>query len=197
MSKKIDDWLSRVNIPDIYPREQDPFKPSVGYAPTDGPAASILSADLLVSGNVWDGWLTNPGTRPIVYQRALSFQVTANTVPVPLTNGAFQCETILLDVLSTAANSVFFGYGGGITPTSGIEIRAGLPIVLTTENGREQWELQRVLEAIAGMIAAERGYNALGPYRAPRVIFNSNEYFLVATAATTVRVMLFMTAEYQ
>jgi hypothetical protein len=194
---KVEDWLSRVNIPDVYPRREDPFRPSAGGIPPGAPAASMLSAEELISANVWDQWVTMPGTRPIVYQRAVSFQITANVTPIALTNGAFQCETILLDVLSTAANSVFFGYGNGVTLTSGLEIQIGLPVVISVENNREQWELQRVLEAIAGMIAAERGYNALGPFRAPRVVFNANEYFVVAAAATTVRVMLFPTPEYQ
>jgi len=197
MSKRVEDWISRVIIPDMYPRRDDPFRPGAGYVPEGAPPASMVGPDSIVSVNVWDGWLTLPGTRPIVYQRAISYQLTADVVAVPLMNGGFQCETIVLDVLSTAANSVFFGYGSGITTTSGIEIRAGLPITLSTENGRENWELQRVLEAIGGMIASVLGVAPLGVYRAPRVIFNANEYFVIATAPTTVRVMLFPTAEYQ
>jgi hypothetical protein len=156
----------------------------------------MMGAQFQISG-VWDQWATQPGTRPIVYQQALTFQLTADVVAVPLTNGQFQCETIVLDVLSTSATNAFFGYGGGVTTASGIEIRAGLPIVLTTENTREMWEIQRLLEAIAGMIAAPLGVTALAPYRAPRVVFNANEYYLIATAPTTVRVMLFTTPQYQ
>jgi len=194
---KIDDWLSRVNIPDVYPRKDDPFRPSAGAIPEGSPYASMLSTEDQVQINVWDGWLTSPSSRPIVYQRCLNYMITANTIPVALTNGAFQCDAIILDVLSTAANSVFFGYGNAITLTSGIEVRPGLPIIMEAANTREPWELQRLLEMIAGMIAAERGYNAPGEYRAPRVVFNANEYFVVATAATTVRVMLFLSPEYQ
>lgn len=191
------DWLSRVNIPDVYPRRDDPFRPSAAVIPAGAPPASMLSAEQLVSANVWDDWLTTPGTRPIVYQRALNYQVTANTTPVPLTNGNMQVETIILDVDSTVGNSVFFGYSSSITTGSGIEVRPGLPVTLTVDNVREQWETQRVLEAIAGMIAAQGGYNGLGSYRAPRVVFDASDFFVVAASATTVRVMLFLTPEYQ
>jgi hypothetical protein len=194
---RIDDWLSRVNVPDVYPRRDDPFKPAAGTVPEGAPAASMLSAEDLVVASVWDGWLTSPSTRPVVYQQCLNFNITANVVPVPITNGAFQCDAMILDVLSTAANSVFFGFGNGITATSGIEIRPGLPVVIEASNTREQWEIQRLLEMIAGMIAAERGYNPPGEYRAPRVVFDASDYFVVATTATTVRVMLFMSPQFQ
>lgn len=193
----VEDWIGRVNLPDVYPRRDDPFRPSVGAIPQDAPAASMISSEEMIAVNVWDQWLTTPGTRPIVYQRALNFQITANVQPIPLTNGSFQCETIILDVLSTLGASVFFGYGNGVTVNSGIEVRPGLPIVLSTENTREQWEIQRSLEAIAGMIAGERQYNALGPFRAPRVVFSAADYFVVAAGAVACRVMLFPTPEYQ
>lgn len=192
-----EDWLSRVNIPDVYPRRDDPFKPSPGVVPSGAPPASYLAADQMVQAAVWDGWLTTPGTRPVVFQRALNYVITANTVAVPLTNGAMQCETIVLSVLSTLGTSAFFGFGSAINDTSGTEIRPGVPAIISTENGREQWELQRLFEAIAGMLAADRGYDALGPYRAPRVVFDASDYFVFATTAVPVRVMLFTTPEYQ
>jgi hypothetical protein len=157
----------------------------------------MVSPDQLITTNVWDNWLTTPGTRPIVYQRALNYNISVGTTPTPLTNGNMQCETIIIDVFSSAANSVFFGFSSSITTTSGIECRAGLPVTLSVDNVREQWETQRVLEAIAGMIAAQGGYNGLGSYRAPRVVFDASDFFLVATATTSVSIMLFLTPEYQ
>jgi len=192
-----EDWLSRVNLPDVYPRRDDPFKPSPGVVPPGAPAASMVGTDVMVEANVWDGWVTMPGTRPVVYQRALNYIVTANVTPVPLTNGNLQCDSIILNVDSAVLNSAFFGFGNAINPTTGIEIQPGLPVQLNADNNREQWELQRILEAIAGMIAAERGYNALGLYRAPRVSLDASDYSVVATVATTVRVMLLLTPEYQ
>lgn len=196
---RVDDWLSRVTIPDLYPRKEDPFRPGPGIMPMDAPAASMLSAEEMIEINVWQDWLTQPGARPVVYQRALNFQLSVTATPQPLSNGQFQCDTIILDVASTAANSVFYGYGSGVTTTSGIEVRAGLPHSLQPDNQREMWEIQRLLEAIAAMIAAERGYPALGAFRAPRVVFNSNDYYIVGPAGTTttVAVMMFLIPEMQ
>lgn len=196
-SLHIEDWLSRVTIPDVYPRRDDPFRPSPGIIPSTAPPASMVSADQLITVNVWDDWLTTPGTRPIVYQRALNFQISAGTTPLPLTNGNMQVEGIILDVDSTIGNSAFFGFSSSITTGSGIEVRPGLPIFLSVDNVREQWEVQRVLEAIAGMIAGAFGYNGLGAYRAPRVVFDASDFFIVAASTTTVRIMLFLTPEYQ
>ncbi len=197
MATHIDDWLSRVNLPDVYPRREDPFRPGPGVIPPGAPPASQFSPEQLTSVNVWDEWLTTPGTRPVVYQRALSYMLTADVTPVPLTNGAMQCETIVLDILSTLGVSAFFGFGNAINITSGVEIRPGLPITISTENTREMWEIQRVLEAIAGMLASERGITGLGTYRAPRVVFDASDYFLVAASPVPVRVIIFTTPEYQ
>jgi hypothetical protein len=92
---------------------------------------------------------------------------------------------------------VFFGFGSGISTTSAIEIRPGLPVEISTENTREMWEVQRVLEAIAGMVAGQIGVEGLGSYRAPRVVFDASDFFVIATGATTVRVMIFLSPEYQ
>lgn len=197
MTVKVEDWLSRVIIPDMYPRRDDPFRPSAGSVPQGAPPASMVGPEALTSVNLWDGWYTSPAMRPVVYQRALNFQITANTTAVPLTSGSFQCDTMVLDVESTVGNSVFFGFGNGITTTSGIEIFPGFPLTITPENTREPWELQRLLEAIAGMIGSALNVMPMGTYRAPRVIFNANDYYVIAASSTTVRVMLFMVPEYQ
>jgi hypothetical protein len=141
--------------------------------------------------------LTSPGSRPAVFQRALNFSIAANTTPVPLMNQDTPCDSMVINVYSTAANSVFFGFGSGITTTSGIEIRAGLPVVVAPDNTREMWEIQKSLEYIAALMAYDRGLPALGPYRAPRVVFNAKDYFVVASAATAVSIMLFYVPEQQ
>ncbi len=146
-----------------------------------------LTFESLVSGKGGSGEITPPGPRPVRYQSALNFQilVQANR-PVSLTSGQFAAETIVVDVISTAANSVFFGYGSQISPSSGIEVRPGLPLSITADDYREQWELQRPLE----MLAASAGWQIL-PFRASRNVFDASQFFLVAAADTTVAVMLF------
>jgi len=196
MSRRVEDWLSRVTIPDVYPRRDDPFRPSVGEIPSTAPPASMETPAGLVP-NIWTDWVTTPGTRPVVYQRALNYQVTANVTPVPLTNGAMQCETIVLNIDSASTPNAFFGFGNSITIGSGIEIRAGIPLVFDLNQDREQWELQRSVEAIAAMLAAQFGVTGLGYYRAPRVVFDASDYFVVAASAVTVRLMIFTTPEFQ
>lgn len=198
MSKHIDDWISRVNIPDVYPRRDDPYRPPAAHIPPGSPAGSYLDPSAIAAADVWAGWLTVPGTRPIVYQRALNFIVTANVTPVPITNGNMQVETLIFNIDSTVGNSAFFGFSSSITPTTGIEIRPGTPFPIVLSQDREFWELQRVVEAMAGMMAASLNIpGTLGPYRAPRVVFDASDFFITATVATTVRVMLFLTPEYQ
>ena len=199
MAPRTEDWLSRLNYADIYPRKEDPFRPSAGNVSFSSPAASMFTPEELTTNpDIYRDYVSIPGSRPFVNQRASNFQITlAANVAQPLQSGPFICDTIVIDVLSTAANSVFLGYGGGVTTTSGIEVRPGLPLVMQPENTREMWEIQRLLEAILAIQAADRGIPPLGLYKAPRVVFNANEFWVIATAATTVAVMLFMVPELQ
>jgi hypothetical protein len=191
------DEIQRYNIPDLYPRRDDPFRPRPYPIPGSVPAGAQGAYDGTLEDQL-SLTLTEPGPRPVVYQQALNFNVTlAANVAQALTTGSFQCDTIVLDVFSTAANSAFFGYGAQINATNGIEIRPGLPIAITPENFREPWELQRMLEAIFAVMAGKELADSLGAYRAPRVVFDSSKYFLFATAATAVSVMLFTVPELQ
>lgn len=195
MTPQQSDWLSRVNLPDVYPRKADPFRPPAGSIPSGAPSQGSESS---VTVDVYTDQITIPGQRPVVYQQALNFSIgLAAGIASPLTNGSFQCDTIVLDVYATAANSVFFGYGSGITVNTGLEIRPGLPVSISPENTREQWELQRVLEALLAIQAADRGLSTLGQYRAPRTVFDSSKYFVVAAVATNISVMLFTVPEFQ
>jgi hypothetical protein len=200
MTTPIGDWIDRIVLPDLYPRKDDPFRPASAVIPPNAPASSMNPAESQVSQDVYQGWITDQAMRPVVYQRAITFNINVTASAVPISNQAFQADTIILDVISTAANSVFFGYGSGVTPTNGIEIRPGIPISIQPENTREMWELQRVIEAIAGMLAAPSGYNPIGKYRAPRVVFNANEYYVVGPAnvtSTTLAVLMFTVPEAQ
>lgn len=191
------DEIQRYNIPDQYPRRYDPFRPGSMLIPRDVPGAAQGIYDTAIAEQV-TLQLTEPGPRPVVYQQAINFNVTlAANVAQPLTNGSMQCDTIVLDVFSTAANSAFFGYGSNINATNGIEIRPGLPIAITPENVREQWEIQRIIEAIFAVMAGKELAESLGSYRAPRVVFDPSKYYLFATAATSVSVMLFTVPELQ
>jgi hypothetical protein len=157
----------------------------------------MLPAEQLIQTDVYQDWLTQPGQRPIVFQRAANYQIAVGTNPVPVANSSFQCDTMVFSV-PAGGTTCFVGFGSAVTTSSGIPIIGGTaPTAISPENTREPWEVQRLLEAIAAMIAAERGYNSIGAYRAPRVVFDANDYFLVSTAAQTVAVMLFFVPEFQ
>lgn len=187
------DWLSRQTVPDMYPRNDDPFRPpnAPGADCQPCPPGTRPIFDVLK--------LTQPGPRPVVVQRAVNMQITVPVAPavIQITNNRFECDSMVLDVASTAGQSVFFGYGSGVTTTNGLEIQPGLPILIEPENTREMWEIQRQLEFIAAILAHQAGLPALNQYRAPRVVFNAAEWFLTSTVATVMSVMLFSIPELQ
>jgi len=196
------EWVQRINLVDLYPRRQDPFMPPVAVTPATGPAASFqteeeLRAQLGAAQDPISILLTQPGQRPTVYQRAANFQFNADVTALPISNLQFLCDTIVIDVPSTAGASVFFGFGNGITIASGIEVRPGLPIAIQPENTREQWEIQRLLEMIAYMMAIDKGFNMFNSYKAPRVAFDASQWFIVAAAPLAIRIMLFTIPEQQ
>jgi len=141
-------------------------------------------------------WLTQPAMRPTVTQRFLQFNATAGTTATPLSNQRQEAIAIIFDVYSTAGASAFWG-SAGVTTTTGIEIRPGLPGVLSLDQVREQWELQRGLEHIGALLAANLGGDPMGPYRAPRVILDLSTIFLVSVAAQNISVVAFLPPELQ
>lgn len=196
--KEIDQALERVNLVDVYPRGADPFRPAPGIG---GPATGILideapSVEALLTGNI-----TSMGPRPKVFQRGGNFQISVANNPQPLVNGVIECDGFIIDVASTVGNSLFIGFGNSVTATSGLEIRPGLPVFLSPDNTREQWELQRSLEALVALLSAQAGLSKplLAPFKAPRVVFNLNDFSIIAPVAgpTVASVMYFTTPESQ
>lgn len=159
-----------------------------------GPEGERAAAIRLALAN----WITTPGARPQVKQTATNFQVLAGATPVPITKNPFVADKVILGVAKSAANSVFVGFGAGVTVASGLELQAGIPVVLPPgENDRELWELQRPLEYMVAILAMQAGFPAPGIYRAPRVVLDLSQYFLVAAASTSVYVMPFFVPEMQ
>jgi hypothetical protein len=207
-------WLRRIVLPDLpggYPagaaaavaaRSSVICPPGTIRAPA-GAAAFAAGGGQAAADPARDpsaellGQLTQPGGRPAVIQRAMNFQLSVTTVPQPLLNQPFYCETIVLDVVSSAANSVFFGFNSAVTSSSGMELRAGQPIALRTENQRELWELQRSLEYLAALMARDRGLEPPAPFKSPRVVFNAADLYVVAAATTALAVVLFQIPELQ
>jgi hypothetical protein len=141
-------------------------------------------------------WLTVPAMRPSVTQRMLNFNIIANTPAVPISGARLETIGLIFNVYSTAAASVFWG-PNGVTVTTGIEVRPGVPQPLLMEQVREQWELQRQLEHIGAMIAGATGNPGMAPYRAPKVIFDLSQIYLAAAAAQAVTIIAFLPPEEQ
>lgn len=141
-------------------------------------------------------WLTIPGMRPSVTQRFLNFNVIANLAAVPLSVGRLETIGLIFNVYSTAGASAFWG-AAGVTTTTGIEIRPGIPAPLLVEQVREQWELQRQLEHIGAMMAAATGQPGMGPYKAPKVIFDLSQIYVASAAALPVSILAFLPPEEQ
>jgi len=200
-------------MPDVYPRKSDPFAPPAyeipptGTNPGEGTAGpspqDIYSADITI-----------PGVRPVVYQRSYNLILPvpgSDAGAIPIQGGTFQCDAILVNVPSSSTNSTFFGFGSGITSTNGgIEVVPGVPQFFSPSNVREQWELQRLLEAITGMLGfmiqmqfgggdPSSNPGTPGKFMSPRVVMNAHDYYLVNAPGITqnVAVMLFTVPEMQ
>lgn len=201
-----DDWVDRQVVPDIYPRKRDPYSSgSILNAPS-GTLPAGADFPLGPGSDIFANAITLPGQRPIVYQRALNLSLTVTDSPIAIQPGTFQCDAIEISVPSSSGNSTFFGFGSGITASSGVEVKPGIPQLYSPDNVREQWEIQRQLEAIAAMLGVYIGQvlgigsiPPLGKFMSPRVVMNAHDYYLVnATGVTqTVAVMLWTVPEYQ
>jgi hypothetical protein len=191
MSRNDQDLLGRYSTPDVNPRLKQPTVLVRRYGQQSAPGAPVVP-DIIQD-------LTVPGVRPFSYQAALNVVTVATPAGVPLVPNKFECDAIMLNVISGTAQSAFWGWGSGINfaAGNGQELRPGIPVFMDAGNTREQWELQRCLEAIANILSEERGGLPIGPYKAPRVVFNAADYYVTASVNTTVRVMLFYTPEGQ
>lgn len=191
------DWLDRVTIPDMYPRKYDPFRPPqvtdtgvlAPVLPGAGSPATNISPDGLQT--------TQPGQRPSVYQRALNFQLSVGVTSVAFVQQRLEVDAMLIDVPSTALNSVWLGYGSGVQVGTGVEIQPGTPFFFSPTNTRELWELQRVFEYLTEIMGGLNGITPLPVYKAPRVVLDASNWFLIASATTTVTGLLFLIPEQQ
>lgn len=200
-----DDWADRILLADVYPRKKDPYSSGTILSPAGTP---IAGPDIAPGAgqDIFANAITKPGVRPVAYQRALNLSLSVTDAPVAIQSGTFQCDAISISVPSSSGNSTFFGFGSGVTSASGIEVKPGIPQLYSPDNVREQWELQRQIEAIEALLSYFIGtalgvgpIPPLGPFMAPRVVLNAHDYYLVNAAGITqtVAVMLWTVPEYQ
>lgn len=185
-------WYERATMPDLITRGLNVGSGGVLQAPD----VSGTGAPAPDAGPPMAPWLTNPGMRPTVLQRFVNFQVTANTPAVRVSDSRFECIGVILNIYSTAGASAFWG-APGVTVTTGIEIRPGIPAFIGLDQDREMWELQRQLEHMGAMMASQGGFEIMAPYMAPRVIIDLNAIALASVAAQPVAILAFLAPEYQ
>lgn len=200
------DWVDRYAIPDVYPRKTDPFRPmGILDAPAGTPGAGPSEA-YAPGVDIYKDAITPPGVRPVAYQRASNLTLSVTDQPQAIQQGTFQCDAFLISVPSASLNSTFFGFGSGVSVTSGIEVQPGIPQFYSPTNIREQWELQRLLEALTAMmgvlIGLQTGQPAVptpGKFMSPRVVLNAHDYYLLNNTGITqnVAIMLFNVPEMQ
>jgi hypothetical protein len=179
-------------LTDVYPRRQDPLRP--GNAP-GGISGDVDPATALA--RAIGGFITAPSQRPTISQKGVNFSFPVATTATPLMASRFEVDSVVLDVPSTGANSIFWGFGGAVTTTSGMEVRAGIPVEISSDNTREQWELQRSLEVISALMAYQNGLSIPVSYRAPRIVIDLSSIFVITTVAITISVTVFNVPEQQ
>jgi len=184
-------WLERGINPDLITRGL-----MVGAGSPSGPPNYSAPDEAYGSPSSLAPYLTPPAMRPSVLQRMLNLNVIANTPAVPVSPGRLEAIGVIFNVYSTAGASAFWG-PNGVTVTSGIEVRPGVPAPLTLDQDREQWELQRQLEHIGAMIAGATGNEGMGPYRAPKVVFDLSQIYIASVAALAVTIIAFLPPEMQ
>lgn len=130
--------------------------------------------------------------RPLLKQEATAF---AFTVPVaPAASPAPQygltslIDSFTITVPTTAANSVFLGFDGGVIVGTGIELLAGTTIEFRIEHdGRQIYELQNLVRKLIQHQCGSAGEMEYIPF----VCWDMSQIFLVAAAPTAVTMALF------
>lgn len=183
-------YWERATMPDLVTRGLNVGSGAPTVAPDTAAGESVYNPIPI------EPWLTQPAQRPSVMQRFVNFNMIANTPAVPISNGRFEAIALIFNVYSTAGASAFWG-PSGVTVLTGIEIRPGIPATASLEQVREQWELQRQLEHIAAMIASQTSSGMMGPFKAPKVVFDLSQIFIASAAALSVSILAFLPPELQ
>jgi hypothetical protein len=128
--------------------------------------------------------------REIVFQPFNTYVLAVGVGPTqifPAQTKADLIDSFVVSVDAGAANNVFIG-GNGVTIANGLEIVAGGgPINFVIRNQNQHYELQEPAIAIAEMIGCVGQF----PKAIPFIVWDLSQVYLVAAAATNVRIALF------
>ena len=131
--------------------------------------------------------------RPYVLQPINGFSITAGTTAIALSVNTELVSTfidsILIGVPSAEAQGIFFG-NQGVSLASGFPIEPGTSINLRLSNERQMYEVQAPLLQLVEFFKCK----FQEPTAIPFVIWDPSQVFVIAAAATDVRVVLFKSA---
>jgi len=128
-------------------------------------------------------------SRPLVEQQFTQFPLTVGTTATTISSSndlASMIDTFIITVPAAAANAVYFGNESVLT-TNGIELSSGNSYIFGTDNTRQLYELENPL---IGMSSFVQGRSIPG-VTLPFVCWNLSRCFLIATAGTDVRIIVF------
>lgn len=128
--------------------------------------------------------------RTIAYQNFETFVLAVGTTPTPLSSlftKADLIDSFTVSVDAAAANNVFIG-GQAVTVDNGLEIVRGAgPVSFEIVNQNQHYEIQSPVIAIAEALNCR----PLEPVSIPFIVWDLSQIYMVAAAATNVRVAPF------
>lgn len=129
--------------------------------------------------------------RPLIQQQFTNFAVTlaaANIAQPIKPNGAINdlIDSFIVSLDAAAANSVFVG-DANVTVTTGIEITVGNSVLFDIQQVRQLFELQQGVDNLTRNVLCEKYTSGMIPF----ICWNLSQVYLVAAAATNVRIMTF------
>lgn len=127
--------------------------------------------------------------RPLIEQNFTQFALTVGIVPTPIGpafSQAAMVDSFVICLPAAAANEVYFG-DESVTIATGLEIGIGLSVTFATDNMRQLYELQMPMLRYLGVLFRQLVLADMIPF----TVWNLSRTFLVATAPTTVRVIIF------
>lgn len=127
--------------------------------------------------------------RPVIEQTFFSASILVGTVPTPLAGSlttTSMIDAFILSNFSTNANSVFGG-DAGITTNAGVEIIKGAGVTFRISQTRQLYEIQNPVLVSAQVALC----STMPPDSIPVIVWNPSNFYLIASAPTTIGVIFF------
>ena len=127
--------------------------------------------------------------RPLIEQNFTQFALTVGVVATPIGpafSQAAMIDSFVVCLPAAAANEIYFG-DESVTVKTGLEIGIGLSVTFATDNLRQLYELQNAILRFFSLWIRQSVMADMIPF----AVWNLSRCFLVATAPTTARIIIF------